>query len=65
MVDYFVRIELEYVDRFYDFCERHSIKQSYKFEGLAGHSTELYKAAMTNNDAMALTLSIPITIMKA
>jgi hypothetical protein len=65
MVDYFVRIELENVDRFYDFCERHFIKQSYKFEGIAGRPTELYKATMTNKDAIALKLSIPVTIMKA
>ena len=65
MVNYFIRIEHKYVDMFYDFCERHSIQQSYKFEGIAGRSSELYQATMTNKDATALKLTIPINLMEA
>lgn len=64
-MNYLIRIELKYVDMFYDFCERHSIQQSYIFEGIAGRSSGLYQAIMTNKDATALRLSIPINLMEA
>jgi hypothetical protein len=64
MVDYYIRIKSIYTDDLYDFCKRHSITHSFRFEGVGSKPTELYYATMTEKDAMALKLSIPVNIME-
>ena len=64
MVDYYIRIKSIYTYDLCDFCERHSITYSSRFEGVGSKSTELYYAIMTEKDAMALKLSIPVNIME-
>jgi len=66
MVDYFVRLNRDFITQYREFCKRHGLTTVLLSTGFSGShiDTALFKLTMANVDLTALKLAIPVIIME-